>query len=227
MLRYDVFGFPGAGKSTLCDPIWGPHELPIEDRLPPKSWQPFVDEVSRLFHVIREHPTLEAAIRMNNRSFRKMATVARAEREPFRPGYIQTGFIQRGLGFGWRMTELGIDPRDELVDFFRLMPPPAGAVFMLCPIDIAISRNVDRGKVRETAHEVRDHIVRAMPQSIEVALGVIRDRGIPILEVSTVQNVSKARQELEDFASQISTIDTAVGRNCEVAVCKEPYWWSA
>ncbi len=225
MLRFDVFGFPGGGKSTLCDPIWGPHELPIEDKLPPKSWQPFVDEIGRLFHVIRDHETLEAAIRMNNRSMRKMATVARAEREPFRPGYIQTGFIQRGLGFGWRMTELGIDPREELVDFFKLMPAPAGAIYAKCPIDIAIKRNIDRGKNKATAHEVRDHIVRAMPTSIEVALNVIRDRGIPILEVSTLEAESKARQQLETFASKESVVYTEVGRNCEIQVCETPYWW--
>lgn len=221
----DVYGFPGAGKSTLCDPIWKPHDIPIENNLPPMDWQPFMNEVGRLFHVIRKHPTLEAAIRMNNRSMRKMATVLAMPQEPFGPkGYIQTGFVQRGLGFGWRMHELGI-PMSELKPFFYLMPRPACAVYMMCPIDVAIQRNIDRGKVKATAHEVRDHIVRAMPPAIGLANEVLRDRGIPILEVSTVEDVSEARRKLNDFTDEIFAQHPAFGRYCQDEVCETPYWW--
>ena len=39
----DVCGFPGSGKSTICDPIWGPHDIDIEDLLPPEEWHDFLN----------------------------------------------------------------------------------------------------------------------------------------------------------------------------------------
>src|SRR3990167_5088788 len=68
----DVCGPPGSGKSTLCDPLWGPHQVSIENRLPPAECHDFLNEVARLFYLIRSHPSLGAAIRMNNRSIRKI-----------------------------------------------------------------------------------------------------------------------------------------------------------
>lgn len=118
MLWVDVAGYPGSGKSTICDSLWHPHAFKIEDVPPPTHWHDFVSEVTRCLTLIRDHPTFVAAVRMNRRSMRKMAMVDGMRDERV---YCQTGFVQRGLGFGWRMTDMGMDIR-ELEHFFRLMP---------------------------------------------------------------------------------------------------------
>jgi hypothetical protein len=192
----DVAGPPGSGKSTLADPIWGPHDLPIEDRLPPVTWAPFVDEITRLFHLIAPHPTIDAARRMNNRSIRKMATVVR---NPSNRTYVQTGLVQRGLGFGWRMRDLGLD-MNELRPFFYLMPVSIGVVMTKCPRHIVEQRNHDRRLVRETRHEDRARMVGLMVPAIDIAMDVLARRNVPIMEIDTTQPIETARCELVTFA---------------------------
>lgn len=219
----DVCGPPGSGKSTLCDPIWGPHALPIDNKLPPARWHCFLNEITRLFHLIQPHPTFPAALRMVNRSIRKISTVARIASH--QQVYIQTGLIQRGLGFGWRLNDLGIDLR-ELEHFFRLMPVSIGAAFTSCPADIVKQRNHDRKLVAATAHEDRAHMVPLMLPAIDIAKEALLERGVPIIEIDTSGHPDAGREQLIRFAAQAPFDPEADGSEREVALLQTPPWWS-
>jgi hypothetical protein len=230
----DCSGPPGSGKSALCDPLWGPHSIPIDDRLPPTSWHDYCNELTRLFYLIRKHPTLPAAIRMVNRSVRKMATVARAKGFHAVPPegssapmgvYIQTGLVQRGLGFGWRMVDLGIDI-NELRHYFRLMPVSIGVVVTRCPPEIVAQRNRDREKVAATRNENREHMIPLMAPAIELAIEVLRGRHVPVWEISTTQPVEDARAQLLTYAGQGPCDAAQMGPCREMeAIQIPPMWW--
>src|SRR3990167_287767 len=217
----DVAGVPGSGKSTLCDPFWPPHAVAIENRLPPAQWHDFLNEISRLFWLIRKHPSFDAAVRMNNRSVRKIATVARMAGEG---PCIQTALVQRGLGFGWRMNELGID-LNELRHFFRLMPASIGVAVAKCPAEIVKQRNFEQEKVKATAHENRAFMHDLMLPAIELALEVMRARGVPIVEIDTTQPLDVARKQLVEFSRQEPFDAEAAGSGCQVEVLSAPAWW--
>ena len=218
----DVCGAPGSGKSTLCDPLWGPHELPIDNKLPPAQWHDFCNEITRLFHLIEKHWSFGPAIRMNNRSIRKLASVARGYSE--KAPYIQTALVQRGLGFGWRLNDLGL-PLDELRHFYRLMPVSIGVAVTKCPQEEVVKRNHAREKVKATAHENRAFMVELMLPAIDLCLEVLNDRGVPILEIDTTQPVEKAREQLIDFAGGPVFDAEASGPCVEVEALSKPAWW--
>ena len=231
----DVFGPPGSWKSTICAPLWGNQEMPCEDRLPPEEWHDFLNEMTRLFHLIKGHPRFEAVIRMNNRSIRKMATVARLREEieikaPPAPllgkkgPYIQTALIQRGTGFGWRMTDMGLDI-NELRHYFRLMPVSLGVAVTKCPEEIIIERNRERLEDPATRHENRDFMVPLMRPAIELALEVLHERCVPILEVDTTRSVAESQKQLREYADDLVGDSTPHGPSCEVAVLSPPPWW--
>lgn len=200
----DVCGPPGVGKSTLCDPIWGPHDIPIQDLEPPVAWHDFCNEVTRLLGLVKTHPTFTSAVRMNRRSIRKMAFVQKAEkscgpREWLEQNlYIQTGFVQRGLGFGWRLEDMGL-PVEELFHFFRLMPCSLGVVFLEADPEEVVKRNKEREKVKATAHENRDFMGPLMAPAIEFAKEVLDARGVPMKIIHTEGDIDERRQELVDF----------------------------
>lgn len=191
----DVAGPPGVGKSTLCDPLWGPHSIPLSDIPPPTDFHDFINEVTRLFGVVREHPSFVAAVRMNRRSLRKMAAVNSMEGGP----YIQTGFVQRGLGFGWRLVDMG-KPVEELWHFFRLMPASLGVVFLEATAEALVERNRAREQVKETAHENRAFMGPLMKPAIEFAKEVLNARGVPVRTIDTSGDIERARKELVAFA---------------------------
>lgn len=217
----DVAGPPGSGKSTLCDYFWGPHALPIENRLPPLAWHDFINEIGRLFYLIRKHPTLDAAVRMNNRSIRKIATVTRTKAGS---PYIQTALAQRGLGFGWRLNDLGID-LNELRHFYRLMPVSIGVVFTECPAEIVKQRNHDREKVKATAHENRAFMHDLMLPAIELAKEELRARGVPVAVIDTTQPIDLARSRLRDLAAHAPFDPAASGPGRQVEILSPPFWW--
>ncbi len=218
----DVTGPPGVGKSTLCDPIWGHRAVGWDGKLPPAHWRQFLDEMTNLFILIENHWSFIPAIRMNNRSARKMATVDRMTE----PGpYVQTGWVQRGLGFGWRLNQMGADV-NLIRRFFWLMPASIGVAYLKADLDTIIKRNHEREKVKETAHENRDFMVPLMQEPIRIALEVLRERGVPICEIDVQdQSIEDARKQLVDFASQEPFDTTTPGPCGEMEILSPPAWW--
>lgn len=201
----DCAGPPGVGKSTLCDPLFGPHDITIEDIPPPVAWHDFCNEVTRLLGLVKTHPTFQAAVRMNRRSIRKMATVAAMstpqQTEVDIRYYIQTGFVQRGLGFAWRLQDMGL-PTAEMFHFWRLMPCSLGVVFLEADPEEVVRRNKEREKVKATAHENRDFMGPLMAPGIEFAKAVLDARDVPVKIIKTEGDVDDKRQELVDFGNK-------------------------
>lgn len=222
----DVFGPPGVGKSTLCYPIWKDKEVTWDGKLPPASWAAFCDMTTKMMQLVRDHPTIVAVIRMNNRSFRKMSCVSRMPADLTRPAFIQTGLIQRGLGFGWRLNQMGRDV-NLIRPWFELMPVSIGAVYLKASVETVERRNRERLNNPATAHENRDFQAKLMQEPIRIALEVLRGRGVPIVEIDTERPVEEGRRQLLDFAAQ-GTCDAAqAGPSGEMEVLQSPpVWWS-
>lgn len=225
----DIAGPPGAGKSTLCNPICHEHSITWDGKLPPAYWRPFLDEMTALFGLIRGHWSFVPAVRMNNRSARKMATVERmAERVDCEPSttYIQTGLVQRGLGFGWRLNQMDADV-NLIRPFFWRMPVSIGVVFLEADDETVIARNKARKEVAATAHEDRSFMVPLMREPIRIAKEVLRERGIPVLELDVQhQPIETARERLLAFADQGPCDRAALRSGGEVAtISAPPPWW--
>jgi hypothetical protein len=240
----DVAGPPGAGKSTICDPIWHHKAIDWDGNLPPSSWRPFLDEMTTLFGLIRRHWSFVPAVRMNNRSVRKMATVARMmdvgrqylpvtirnERgEPLEyrkhAAYIQTGLVQRGLGFGWRLNQMGADV-NLIRRYFWLMPVSIGVAFLEADDATIIARNNARKQVAATAHEDRAFMVPLMRGAIRIAKEVLHERGVPVLELDVQsQTPDEARGHLLAFADNPPCDASALGSGGETPLLSPPPWW--
>lgn len=218
----DVAGPPGCGKSTLCYPIWGDKSVGWDGKLPPYDWALFLDELTTLMRLTRDHPSFEAVIRMNLRSVKKMSTVARMNRDDV---FIQTGLVQRVLGFGWRLVHMDRDV-NLIRPALRVMPVSVGVAFLTADLETILQRNRDREKVAATAHENRSFQVPLMLPAIEVAKEALRGRGVPIVEIDTAQPIDIARKQLTDFAAQ-EPFDAAQARlSREVALLPAPpVWW--
>jgi hypothetical protein len=228
----DIAGPPGAGKSTICDPIWHHKAIDWDGKLPPSSWRPFLDEMTTLFGLIRGHWSFVPAVRMNNRSVRKMATVARMmglgetlDGDIREAVYIQTGLVQRGLGFGWRLNQMGADV-NLIRRFFWLMPVSIGVAFLEADDTTIIARNNARKQVAATAHEDRAFMVPLMREPIRIAKEVLRERGVPVLEVDVQsQTPDEARRHLLAFADNPPYHPSALGSGGETPLLSPPPWW--
>jgi hypothetical protein len=119
MMWLDVFGPPGVGKSTVCDHFWHPHAIPWQTvQTFPEEWGDFLTECTLLLKKVEGHFSYQNCLGMVNRSLRKMAAVDAKNDDRT---YIQTGFAQRGLGFGWRL-----DNPEEIRRYYELMPTSLG-----------------------------------------------------------------------------------------------------
>ncbi len=228
----DVFGPPGVGKSTLCDPLWHHRAITWDGKLPPAHWKGFLDEMMNLFLLTQAHPSFEAVIRMNNRSMQKMATVWRLPDEPYtcetgtyNNPFIHVGFIQRGLGFGWRLNQMGCDV-NLIRQFFWLMPVSIGVAFLEADEETIVQRNHDRLKVQATSHENRDFMVPLMQEPIRIAREVLHERGVPVCEIDVQnQQPDESRKQLVEFATG-GPSDTSPSRfGSEVEMVSPPPWW--
>jgi hypothetical protein len=218
----DVAGAPGSGKSTICYPIWGDKSVGWDGLPPPAHWKPFLDEMTRLMGFVHDHPSFEAVLRMNDRSAKKMATVARIPRDDV---FIQTGLVQRILGFGWRLTHLQRDV-NLIRDALLLMPVSVGVAFLEADIDTIFDRNAAREKDPRTAHENRSFQVPLMLPAIKVAKEVLLGRGVRVIEIDTTQDIDAARYQLVEFANRQSLNTAPDGPGGEMALLQTPPpWW--
>lgn len=232
----DIAGPPGAGKSTLCNAICHEHSITWDGKLPPAYWRPFLDEMTALFGLIRGHWSFTPAVRMNNRSVRKMATVERMLKvggtvdgdgnvSLHVATYIQTGLVQRGLGFGWRLNQMGADV-NLIRPFFWRMPVSIGVVFLEADDETVIRRNKERLEVAATAHEDRSFMVPLMREPIRIAKEVLRERGIPVLELDVQhQSEDDARAKLLSFADQGVCDAASLRSGCQGEVLSVGPWW--
>ena len=237
----DVAGPPGCGKSTLCYPIWGDKSVTWDGKPPPVQWGTFLDEITALCLVVKDHPSFQAVLRMNDRSAKKMATVARMSESIVAAGqvpevtqgkvasngvFIQTGFVQRILGFGWRLQDMGRD-----INLIRralwLMPVSVGVAFLDADLDTILSRNKARESVASTAHENRSYQVPLMLPSIELAKEVLRERGVAVSVIDVQhQSVDDARAGLLAAAAGQPGNATAFGPGSQMEIFSTPPpWW--
>lgn len=241
----DVAGPPGCGKSTLCYPVWGDKSVTWDGKLPPAYWRPFLEEVTSLMMLTRDHPSFEAVVRMNDRSAKKMATVERmsesicaagqtseqtfgkveTQRLTGSPVFIQTGLVQRILGFGWRLIDLKRDPHLIRTALWR-MPVSVGVAFLDASDACIMARNKAREANPATAHENRSYQVPLMRPAIAIAKEVLRERGIPIIEIDVEgQSVESARAALLGFADQDVCASALMVADQRKEMVVPPRWW--
>lgn len=188
MLWIDLFGPPGVGKSTIADFLWHPHAIPWQTTNTfPEEWAPFLKECQSLLKKVEGHFSYQNCQGMVHRSLRKMAAVHYKNDER---AYIQTGFAQRGLGFGWRLS----DP-EQVRKYYELMPVSLGVVSLWAPTKLVEERN--RG--REAQGENRDYMVPLMERPREIALEVLKQRGVPLLELDTRRPPEDLRKQVLGF----------------------------
>lgn len=193
----DACGAPGSGKSTLCYPLWSDKSVTWDGLPLPTEWQPFLKEVVKLFELVSDHPTYSAVLRMNDRTAKKMATVYRMEDERV---FMQTAWMQRLLGFGWRLHQAGRDI-NMIRPALELMPASVGVAFLEADLETLLQRNRDREKVPATAHENRSAQVPHMLACMPLAKQVMRERGVPVIEIDVQhQSIDDARAELVAFS---------------------------
>ena len=216
-------GPPGCGKSSLCYPIWGDKSVGWDSKPPPAYWKPFLDELTAMMPLVADHvdphgrPTIQAVQRMCDRSIKKMATVERMDENICAPGstpemtwgkiegrgvFIQTGLVQRILGFGWRLHDLGRDINLIRPALWR-MPASVGVAFLDAPLEVITERNLAREKVAATAHENRSHQVPHMLACIPLVKEVMHARGVSVVEIDVAgQSIDEARAQLLAFADR-------------------------
>lgn len=211
----DVFGSPGCGKSSICDPFCSDGtDRDIEaswDGTFPKEWEPFLDQLDPLFMLIKNHqravptrngsiPSIRAMVGMLTRNLRRMAALTKMD---LPSPYFGTGFAMRGIGIGWRAVDMGYDPK-IVKSYFWTMPVSLGCAYLKCSSETLKQRNRERRNIAETAHEDRSFQIDLQLPVIEVMRDVLAARGVPVLELDTeFQPPDQSRKQLLEFAQQI------------------------
>jgi hypothetical protein len=221
----DVCGAPGAGKSVTCYAIWSDDqgkEFAARGLRPLPYWKPYLEEVNSLYELVKDHisrdpcdkhcgqPSIRKVVGMNNRSIAKIAAVERERVNEYLPEeyfrrdgetkvFIQTGLVQRILGFGWRLHEMRRDINLIRTALWR-MPVSVGVAFLEADLETLLARNRAREKDPRTAHENRSHQVPHMLACIPLVKEVLRARGVPVVEIDVQhQSVESARAQLLNF----------------------------
>lgn len=182
----DVGGLPGSGKSTICNPVWHPRLFRVGNVSYPPEWKEFIVCVNSL--ISKMHPKLAADCqRLNRIAFTKIARIIRVDNSKI---FIQTAFVQRGLGIGWRISH-----SDDIADFFRLMPVSLGVALLDADNDTLRQRNLNR-------NVNYSYMIKPMRKAMEVARYILQERGIPLLELNTTRPADDNRAELLAFADR-------------------------
>lgn len=231
----DVAGPPTSGKSATCYPVWGDREVGWDGRLPPVYWRPFLDATTDLMALVQDHinretrrPTIDAVLRMNDRSIKKMAAVERALVPDGKfPVFTQAGLLQRVIGFGWRLVDMGCDVNLIRPALWR-MPVSVGVVFLEASREELLRRNRARRLDPATAHEDRSYQIEPTLKAIPIVKETLRERGIPICEINTeTQSVDSARAQLLAFADQAPCHAASFRSGCEMETVRVvPPWFT-
>ena len=219
----DLAGCPGIGKSTLSYAVWKDKEVTWDGLPPPAYWKPFLDEIKTLMGLVEDHPSFQAVLRMNDRSIKKMATVERMSPLAGKfPVFVQTGLVQRILGFGWRLQDLGRDINLIRPALWR-MPVSVGVAFLKASPETIKARNRKRRLNPKTAHEDRSFQVDLMLPSIAIAKEVMLERGVPTISIDVEgQSIDAARAQLLAFADPRAGHPAQMGLGGEGPVFPEP-----
>jgi hypothetical protein len=207
----DIFAPPASGKSTICDPL--SNSRGIESKWNgagyPNGWRVFLETIPPLLELIKDHkrpvPTrngnitsFQAMTGMLGRNLRKMTVVSQMQGTP----YIGTAFAMRGVGIGWRLLDMGRDPR-LVRSYFWTMPVSIGFAYLKCSPETLKARNRARQDVPETSWEDRSFQIDLQLPVIEILKEVLIERGVSFLELDTEnQPANDARAQLLDFAHQ-------------------------
>ena len=184
----DVFGPPGVGKSTLCDAEWPPDAIKWDGQGLPTEWAGIMAIADGLLEKVSGHASYSACASMTLRSFRKMATVSRMSDDRV---YVQTGFAQRGLGFGWRLNK-----PDDVAAYFEAMPVSLGVVALVADTETIQRRNVARGKDRS-------FMVPMIQRPMEIGRRILKERR-PFLELDMLQPIEVNRAKLAGFVKELA-----------------------
>jgi len=110
--------------------------------------------------------------------------------------------------------------------FFWRMPVSIGVVFLEADDETVIARNKARKEVAATAHEDRAYQVPLMREPIRIAKEVLRERGIPVLELDVQhQPQDVARAKLLEFADQGVCHAASLRSCCKDEVLSVGPWW--
>lgn len=206
----DIFAPPASGKSSICDPLSKSRD--IEGRWSgaayPSDWRVFLETIPPLLELVKDHkrlvPTrngsissIQAMTGMLVRNLRKMTVVSQMrDAAP----YIGTAFAMRGVGIGWRLLDMGRDPR-LVRSYFWTMPVSIGFAYLKCSPETLKARNRARQDVPETSWEDRSFQIDLQLPVIEILKEALEERGVPFLELDTEhQSIDAARSQLLDFA---------------------------
>lgn len=223
MLWLDIAGLPGAGKSTLARPVWGDKSIGWDGLVPPAHWAQFLDEITNLCVHIQDHPTFPEILRISTRYAQKMSSVYRMQDNRV---FVQTGWCQCILGFGWRVVHMNLN-----VNLIRrsiwLMPVSVGVAFLEASQEVIKARNRARLEDPATAQVDRSFMVEPMLPAITLAKEVLQQRGIPVIGIDVEhQSTESSREELYAFSD--STARNHVSKRVwgEIStISKPPRWW--
>lgn len=202
MKTVEVMGAPGVGKSTLCNATWPP-SVDWDGQPPPVLWRGFLEVAAKGAELIRPGAGAEDWGRMFEKAARKMGTLARRTGGEI---YAGVGLAQRGLDLAWRL------PAGKTVaPYFLAMPVDAGVVVLRADVDTIIARNRERGLARPSRELSR--LAPLLAEPLELAVGILKDRGVRLLELDTRDTVSANVARLHLFTRSLLALERAAARH--------------
>lgn len=185
----DLFGLPGVGKSTICDPLPKP---PIDKHRTvarPKEWDAFIDCVRSLLPLTEWHPSASVARRAIKTAIQVTAAVNAHEDDGV---VVHRCFAHRGLSIACRMR----DP-EPIREFYQLMPVSVGVAHFTAPFETVLARFAAR-----PAELNRNLRPEDMVTSIGIALEELTRRGVPLVTINTMKPVEESRATLLAFCKE-------------------------
>ena len=114
--------------------------------------------------------------------------------------FIQTAFIQRLLGIGWRL----FDP-EGFAQYLRLMPVSVGVALLDADDETIRWRNIKRRNVTR-GKDFSFMITPRIREVMDIIRHGLRERGIPLLELDTTRPVDDNIKDLLAFADSTAKI---------------------